>query len=320
MLILILLALSFYWDVDQPLFPPAFFNVTQAAQKRMGSETEKLATGYLTTSTLMEIASYLLEKPGGFITNDVTPPGILMDNTPNWEFGVVTLIRDFTRVLRNDISRSQSQGAEDGDLAQADPHFHFDTESWILPSTESEYQVAIDYLNRYLTRLKDPAHQNAQFYARSDNLREWLALVARRLGSHSQRLSASVGQARLNIDLSGDPAATQSTPTPNEMAAKTPWTEIDDVFYEARGYCWALAHVMEAITVDFKQVLEKKNATTSVQQIIRELNATQDPLYSPMVLNGTGFGPFANHSLVMASYVARANAAVIDLVNLLQQG
>jgi hypothetical protein len=29
---------------------------------------------------------------------------------------------------------------------------------------------------------------------------------------------------------------------------------------------------------------------------------------------------FANHSLVMASYISRANAAVIDLRNLLEQG
>jgi hypothetical protein len=39
-----------------------------------------------------------------------------------------------------------------------------------------------------------------------------------------------------------------------------------------------------------------------------------------VVLNGSGFGLFANHSLVMASYISRANAAVIDLRSLLTQG
>ncbi len=39
-----------------------------------------------------------------------------------------------------------------------------------------------------------------------------------------------------------------------------------------------------------------------------------------MILNGTGFGPMANHSLVMASYISRANAAIVDLRKLLQQG
>ena len=71
---------------------------------------------------------------------------------------------------------------------------------------------------------------------------------------------------------------------------------------------------------DFEDVLRKKNATVSFRQIIRELEATQEPLHSPMVLNVSQFGLFANHSLVMANYIARANAAIIDLRFLLQQG
>jgi hypothetical protein len=43
-------------------------------------------------------------------------------------------------------------------------------------------------------------------------------------------------------------------------------------------------------------------------------------MWSPIILNGSGFGIFANHSLVMASYISRANAAVIDLRSLLSQG
>jgi hypothetical protein len=39
-----------------------------------------------------------------------------------------------------------------------------------------------------------------------------------------------------------------------------------------------------------------------------------------MILNGDGFGLFANHSLVLASYISRANAALIDLSSLLAQG
>ena len=48
--------------------------------------------------------------------------------------------------------------------------------------------------------------------------------------------------------------------------------------------------------------------------------ATQQTVWSPMILNGSGFGFFANHSLVLASYISRANAALIDLSNLLAQG
>jgi hypothetical protein len=39
-----------------------------------------------------------------------------------------------------------------------------------------------------------------------------------------------------------------------------------------------------------------------------------------MILNGSGFGMLANHSLVMANYISRANAALIDLNELLTKG
>ena len=101
---------------------------------------------------------------------------------------------------------------------------------------------------------------------------------------------------------------------------KTPWTKIDDVFYEARGASWALMHLMRAVEVDFADVLEKKNARVSLRQIIRELEATQESVWSPLILNGDGFGILANHSLVMANYISRANAAIIDLRRLMEQG
>ena len=67
-------------------------------------------------------------------------------------------------------------------------------------------------------------------------------------------------------------------------------------------------------------VLADKNASASVRQIIRELEASLQPLRSPVILNGSGYGFFANHSLVMANYLARANSAVINLRELLDQG
>ena len=262
----------------------------------------------------------MLNKRGGYLSNDITPPGIWLDNIPNWEYGVLIQVRDLTKAMREAYSRSQSQSTEDKALALAESRFNFDHRSWWLPASEGEYEEGIDYLRDYLLRLSDTEQADAQFYARSDNLRYWLSTVETRLGSLSQRLSASVGQKRINLDLAGDSAAKQSTASPNELQVKTPWLEIDDVFYEARGSAWALIHFLKAVETDFADVLEKKNARVSLQQIIRELEGTQQQLYSPLILNGSGFGVLANHSLVMASYISRANAAIIDLRELLAQG
>ena len=67
-------------------------------------------------------------------------------------------------------------------------------------------------------------------------------------------------------------------------------------------------------------MLKNKNAVVNFKQIIRELEATQDTLWSPMILNGNGFGLVANHSLIMSSYISRANGAIIDLKRLLADG
>ena len=48
--------------------------------------------------------------------------------------------------------------------------------------------------------------------------------------------------------------------------------------------------------------------------------SAQATLWSPMILNGSGYGVLANHSLVMANYISRANAGMIDLRQLLSQG
>ena len=314
-LMVLLSIVGWYWSRE-----PSSFDVAGRAEEKAQTLGRDMVVGYTTASTLFDVASTLLDKRGGFITNDLMPPGVWLDNMPGWEWGVLIQVRDLARAMRKDLSRSQSQSTEDEDLSSAEPKFHFDNSSWMFPASESEYRDALTFLGSYRDRLSDPQQPSAQFYARADNLSAWLADVETRLGSLSQQLSASVGQIRVNTNLSGDAGATQSTGQANQEKVRTPWNKIDDVFYEARGTAWALSHFLRAIEVDFKGVLEKKNATASLQQIIRELDETQLAIWSPIILNGTGFGLMANHSLVMANYISRANAAISDLRRLLENG
>lgn len=308
--LLILIVLSFYWSRQ----PKIFWVADNEAQPGV-------TVGYATTSTLIRVTETLLDKPGGLLVNDIMPPGVLLDNIPSWEVGVLTQVRDLSRVMRNDYSRSQSQSAEDPDLANAESRFFIDYNKWLLPAAESEYEKGIESLRRYQTRLLNSEDREAQFFARADNLREWLGQVEKRLGNLSQNLTASVGQSRVNTDLAGESAASSGgSKDSSDVQVKTPWLKIDNVLFEARGSAWALLHFLRAAQFDFADVLEDKNATVSLRQIIRELESSLAPLNSPVVLNGSGYGIFANHSLVMASYLSRANAAIIDLRELLDQG
>ena len=308
--LVLLVVLGIYWSNE-----PAPFSVYQSS-----NSGQPVVAGVTTTNTLIGVVNILLDKPGGYLSNDLMPPAIWLDNVPNWEYGVLIQVRDLSKAMRESFSRSQSQSTEDYDLSLAEPRFNVDHVRWAAPWPEIEYAEGRNHLTGYAMRLADREVFDAQFYARADNLRYWLGTVEKRLGSLSQRLSASVGQRRINTDLAGAAGASQSTDSPQEIIVKTSWLKIDDVFYEARGTSWALVHFLKAIEIDFQDVLEKKNARASVQQIIRELEMTQHAIYSPIIVNGRGFGLLANHSLVMASYISRANAAIIDLNKLLLQG
>ena len=86
LLIVLLTGLGMYWSSE-----PEPFDVVAAAKERAESRgylnnSKQLVTGYTTTNTLYSLVDTLLEKPGGFLSNDVMPPGVLLDNMPAWKW------------------------------------------------------------------------------------------------------------------------------------------------------------------------------------------------------------------------------------------
>jgi hypothetical protein len=324
----LVVALGIYWS-RQPLT----LDVVEIQVRELAASGGNPVSGTAVVAAAIGVAETLLEKPGGLLHNDVMPPGVYLDNMPNWEYGVLKELRDSVRALRNDFSRSQTQSIENDHVRRADLKFAIDISSWMLPSAEDEYRQGIAALRDYMRDLSSGRAGTARFYARADNLAAYLSVVEKRLGSFAVRLSASVGDHELTAALAPQVGADATPIAPETEEARsaratarmadplsTPWHEVDDVFYEARGYTWALLQMMKAINVDFADVLAAKNADVSVQQIIRDLEGAAKPMASPIVLNGHGYGLLANHSLVMASYISRANAAVLDLRILMQQG
>jgi hypothetical protein len=194
--LLLLTIISIYWSRT-----PDVFWVNES------TDDNRIVIGYSTTDTLIRVAETLLDKPGGYLSNDRMPPGVFLDNIPNWEAGVLQQVRDLARVIRNDYSRSQSQSKEDDDVRDAEQAFFIDSRSWIFPASESEYRGAINGFRKYRDRLSDDDDSDAEFYARADNLREWLAQVEKRVGSLTRRLGDSVSATRINENLALDPSA-----------------------------------------------------------------------------------------------------------------
>jgi hypothetical protein len=327
--LLILFILGAWWGTEPDLFDVEMEAVERYSQEEnipsseVANKLEDLPDGYVYTNTLAHIAEVLMHKPGGYLTNDVTPPGVLLDNVPSWEYGALIMLRDAATALRNHFSRDQSQSAEDADLSVAEPYFYYERNSWALPSTEAEYEKGIEALHAYMSRLKQPKgrQKRGQFYSRADNLWQYSEVVIKRLGGLSTRLGASTDRHEAMALLAIDMQPTEKTKIGKEtLLAKTSWLDIDDVFYEARGASWALLHILKSIKYDFRLILEDKRAMRTIESMIYSMENALSPIFSPMILNGNGFGLLANYSLSMANYIARANAAALDLRDVMNRG
>ena len=149
---------------------PDAFDVRQLASDNAIEYEHELTTGYPTVATTRQLILSMLEKRGGYLSNDVTPPAVLMDNVPNWEWGVLVQVRDMVVTLRNDFSRSQTQSTEHAALITADNRIRIDHEAWMFPAAEDEYREAANALNEFLADLGSTNQTAAQFFARADNL------------------------------------------------------------------------------------------------------------------------------------------------------
>lgn len=327
---LILTVVGFIWD-----FEPSTKALVQIEEKYVTETAQRDIPGVALTATTVSILDTLLHKSGGYLTNDMTPPGIFLDNVPNWEYGVLRNLREISKLYRYDFARKQSQSEEIKELVTVENKLRIDSDAWMFPSAEGEYGDALKALETYLENLKKQ-NGSAAFYPRADNLSVYFQDVSKTLGSLSQGLrtddsknhaSASTKSSQATGTSASDNEETSSGEKAEQPAVapvakrKTPgFFEVDNNFFEVRGYCWALVQELRAIEKDFAEVLKDKNALESLQNVIHDLESTQATIWSPIILTGSGFGFVNNHSSVMASYISRANASIIDLANLLKDG
>ncbi|WP_355662054.1 DUF2333 family protein [Halomonas salifodinae] len=289
--LLVTLAMGIWWSRE-----PAPFDVEQATAServRVAAEHPEAATspaarGAVTTATLIGVVETLYQKPGGYLRNDIFPPGLWLDNMPNWEYGVLRQSRELAQWLPT----FEKEGV--APLETALEKLMGESRDWLYPATETRLEAASEALGEHLLALGSGA---AAFADDGDGLALWLERVAVRLDDLSQRLSASVGEREALRDLAIDP---------DELPDPTPWYRVDDYFFEARGQAWALLHFLRAVERDYADLLVAAEAQGLLTRLIGELEMTQRRLWSPLVLNGSGFGIFANHSLVMANYTVRA--------------
>lgn len=270
---------------------PDFFSVSAA---------QDTARGTLFADTCRKLMEHELSGPGGWMPNDIFPsPTVLLDNRPNFQLGVLETVRYSSRVLRDNLSRQRTSDKIDADCDKAFTAFSNDPYRWIMPSAEGKYSAGVAALGHYSERL---GFGTASFYPRSDNLIQLLEQYVSLLGGVNTRL---LNASRRHLQ---DGAG----------AARVAWTEIDDNFYYAQGIGFALYHLLQAVRVEFQDVLRDKNAGEILDEVIASLG---EAYFEPLVVtNGSKNGVFANHSSNLRVFLDDARQKSNSLVTILDQG
>lgn len=247
-----------------------------------------------------------------WLPNDIFWPTVFLDNMPNFQVGMLEVVRYNTRVLRDNLSRMRTTDKLDFNVEAAFTALSNDPYKWWFPSAESKWRIAHARLTAYA---KDLARGNSHFYPRADNLVELLNQYLSLMGGVNTRLINAPRDIRQTLAVEGGKGEAGRSAT---VAIDIPWRKIDDNFYYAQGVAYALHESFRAIMADFADVLSDKNSLQLADKILEVLARCQfEPL---IVFNGNPDSIFANHSLNLSGVFNDARQKINSLTVALTQG
>ena len=228
-------------------------------------------------------------------------PSAWLDNTPNYQQGIIYALSRFTVEMTDQIGRTRGSSEADRDLDRAAGLLKFPGNVWIydlstsfLPtaSSESQYRTARRALLAYNDRL---AAGQAVFERRSDNL---LATI--------ERIAADLGSASATID--------------QHLAASRGWSidsRVDDIFYGVKGRLYGYHVLLRALGEDFAPIIKERQLAGAWSQMLESLRqaAVLDPL---VVVNGEPDGLyFPSHLAVQGFYLLRSRTQLREISSIL---
>lgn len=294
-------------------------NLMRVTQKTELTEDEKtnIKVGYTTADMMVRSLENLLYKNGGYMRNDIMPPFVLMDNIPEYEYGYIKIYRIMAKEMYESMSKLDM---DDENLALAAPAVGFTADQWGLPfmaQTETEYEKGLNYFKKYRDSLIDDNPIKGQFIPRANDLAEYIKSVKGQLDSQSKRLKASTGIAVVNTDYRQNDS---NKPQPEQLVQKTPFMEIDNNFYEARGAADMALNSFVVLKKDFENILIDKNAMNEYNQMLNWLILATSDYNWFMVMPGKHYGYLPNHSGDLSGDLSSTVNSMERLIGLLTDG
>jgi hypothetical protein len=272
---------------------------------------DKKVKGAAFVRTNQMLIKQMLEN---WLPNDIYWPTVFLDNMPNFQIGELEVVRYNIHVLRDNLSRMRTTDKIDSKVEDAFTALSNDPHKWWFPSAESKWQSAYDDLEVYYQNmLRGVSH----FYPRGDNLIELVDDYASLMGGVNTRLINAPQRKGTVLPVDAGDKGTGKKES-QLVSINISWRQIDDNFYYAQGVAYGLYESFKAIKIDFRRVLEEKNAMVLVDKILENLERCY---FEPwIVFNGSPESIFANHSLNLSGVFNDARQKIDSLAVALRQG
>ncbi len=235
---------------------------------------KKIVSGEVLATTLAEVVEHELDGSSGWRPNDFAlwGPGLWADNNANRQLGIITAVRETTRVMKDHLTKVSST-EYDPNLVAADTAFRNDMTRLWLPSAESKLREGVHALRRYVDGLHAQPPTSKPITGRNVEL-------IRLFQAWSDLLGDAHGGLFKETEPDGSPVS---------------MTRTDDYFYHAQGVAHALHHLAAAVAREYADDFAGRPA---LRDLLRQsaddlgLAAALKPL---VVLDGGPDGLLANH-------------------------
>jgi hypothetical protein len=228
-------------------------------------------------------------------------PGSLLDNTPNFQQGIIAALSRFTVELADQIARTRGSSQIDRDLDTASGLLKYPGTIWIFDlavsfaptaSSESQYRRAMRALRDYNQRLSEGG---ATFEVRADNLQATLERIAADVGSSSAAIDRHLAEwSGFGLDFSAD-----------------------DVFYLNKGRLYAYHLLLRTLTTDFGKVISERDLSGPWTQMLDSFRAAAT-LQPWVVINGEPDSQFLpSHLAAQGFFLLRARTQLKEVTNIL---
>ena len=212
-------------------------------------------------------------------------PAYVLDNMPNFQIGIITAVKDITGTLRYFKNNTETQNK---DIKKAYKQMNYAPDIWIMsrqgkfnlaPSSNSQYRKAANELRKFM--------RDGIYKPDTNDLR----LLLKKIGAKLQKLTLD------------------SESHQQENSSKWYDGKADDLFYNHKGYAFALWQISKTLGHDYKEIILANDLYEDWVRMEASLKKAAE--FSPLIIrNGKVDSIIApNHLMMQNCYLLRAISA-----------